>query len=208
MALIQESYIRRLASEKVRNDSRHSVYASESVRDSIQKSLLTESVKNFSTLKNYDVFLSHSFSDKQMVLGSKTFLENFGYSVYVDWIDDYGMDRVNVTRNNVLWIQERMKASKCLLYATSSNSSNSKWMPWELGFMDGLKSKVAVFPISGDNRASYSGVEYLGIYPYIDMDTMKNMNREYLWVIDQVNRNLYAEFSHWLNGGELVVHTN
>jgi hypothetical protein len=206
MALIQESYLKNLARQRLRNDSRYKAYSSESVQDSLRKSILLESLQEFAAGKSYDIFLSHSFSDKELVLGLRTELENYAYSVYVDWIDDYGLDRRNVTRKNVLWIQERMKASKCLLYATSSNSSNSKWMPWELGFMDGFKHKVAIFPISGTYAASYSGNEYLGIYPYLEKATMANDSREYLWITDQLEENLYIEFDAWLNGGELVRH--
>jgi hypothetical protein len=105
MALIQESYLRNLAAQKVRADSRYRSVSTESVYDYLRKSLLVESSESFSAGKIYDVFLSHSFSDKDLVLGLKTELENFGYSVYVDWIEDYGLNRCNVTQNNVRWIQ-------------------------------------------------------------------------------------------------------
>lgn len=41
-------------------------------------------------------------------------------------------------------------------------------MPWELGYFDGFKSAVAILPITATEQASYSGQEYLGLYPYID----------------------------------------
>jgi hypothetical protein len=207
MALIQESYLRGLATQRMRNDSRYSAYSSESVHDSIRKSLLLESDVVFSAGKrSFDIFLSHSYSDKELILGIKTCLENYSYSVYVDWIEDYSMDRTNVTKTNVFWIKERMKTSRCLLYATSSNSSLSKWMPWELGFMDGFKDKVAIFPISQTHQVSYKGNEYLGIYPYIDMETMQGSNRFFLWITDQANRNNYTKFDDWLNDGKLTLH--
>jgi len=198
MALFQESYLRNLASQKLRNDSRYSAYSTESVNDSIRKSLLLESSVNFSKGKrSFDIFLSHSYSDKELILGVKEALVRFKYSVYIDWIDDYGMDRTNVTKESVLWIKERMEASKCLIYATSSNSSSSKWMPWELGFMDGFKDKVALLPVSQNYSTSYKGNEYLGIYPYLEMVTMSNIN--YLRVTDQQNKNLSYDFNDWLN---------
>ena len=202
--LFQESYLRNLASQKLRNDSRYYSYSTE---DSLRKSLLLESYDEFSIGKrNFDIFLSHSYSDKELILGIKTALENFKYSVYIDWIQDSSMDRANVTKDNALWIKERMKASKCLLYATSSNSSSSKWMPWELGFMDGFKDKVSIFPVSKGYETSYKGNEYLGIYPYIGRAPMSGTNQEYLWVNDQENENIYSEFSTWLNGGKLTAH--
>ena len=105
MALFQERFLRELASQKLRNDSRYSAYSTESVKDSLRKSLLSESSVNFSKGKrSFDIFLSHSYSDKELILGIMKVLENFGYSIYIDWIEDYGMDRNNVTRTNVLLI--------------------------------------------------------------------------------------------------------
>jgi hypothetical protein len=196
MALLQESYLRKLASQKLREDRRYDAYSSEAIR----KSLLLESSVNFSAGKRaFDIFLSHSYSDKELILGIKIELENFGYSVYVDWIEDYSMDRTKVTKDNVIWIKERMEASKCLLYATSTNSSSSKWMPWELGFMDGFKQKVAILPIVAGKANSFLGVEYLSVYPYIDKSLSRNGSME-LWVYDQDNRNFYQNFRNWLNG--------
>lgn len=207
MVLFQESYLRNIASQKLRNDRRYNAYSAEAAHDSIRKSILLESSVNFSNGKrSFDIFMCHSYSDKELILGIKTTLEQFSFSVYVDWIDDYSMDRYNVTKENVLWIKERMKTSKCLLYATSTNSSSSKWMPWELGFMDGLKDKVAIFPVSKNYETLYKGNEYLGIYPFVGKATMIGTNKEYLWVTDQQNQNMYVEFNEWLKGSKLYVH--
>jgi len=198
MALLQESDLRSIASRAVRNDSRFSYEG----YNSIQKSILLESSANFNAGKKYfDVFLSHSFSDKELVLGLKIKLESYGYSVYVDWIDDYSLDRTEVTSHNVSWIKQRMRTSKCLLYATSANSSNSKWMPWETGYMDGFVGKVAIIPVISNYQSSYAGVEYLGAYPYLEEEKTRDTNETTLWVIDQNDRSLYSKFDHWLKYG-------
>jgi hypothetical protein len=204
MALLQENYLRNLAAQKINNDRRRYSQSSESLK----KSILSESSINFSAGKKFDIFLSHSYSDKDLMLGLKIEFEAFGYSVYIDWIEDYGLNRIDVTRNNVLWIQGRMSTSSCLVYATSINSPNSKWMPWELGFMDGLKHRVAIIPISTNIQNSYSGQEYLGVYPYIEKLPRENDNKEVLWVFDQSNRKLYADFEYWIKNGTLFQHNN
>jgi hypothetical protein len=57
-----------------------------------------------------------------------------------------------------------------MLYATSKASSNSKWMPWELGYFDGLKSdKIRILPIVESSNDDFRGVEYLGLYPAVEM---------------------------------------
>jgi hypothetical protein len=40
----------------------------------------------------FDVFLSHSVRDAQLVLGLKKLLEGEGLTVYVDWIEDKDLD--------------------------------------------------------------------------------------------------------------------
>jgi hypothetical protein len=206
MALFQESNLRNLATQKTNSDRRYSYEGY--TRDSVQKSLLLESSVNFNNGKrDFDIFLSHCFSDKELVLGLRIKLESYGYSVYVDWIDDSGLDRTNVTVQNVLSIKQRMRCSKCLLYATSSNSSNSKWMPWETGYMDGFSGRVAIIPVASSVlQSSYAGTEYLGSYPYIEEAPIVDTSNNILRVQDQNNRKLYAQFSNWLKNGTLKYH--
>lgn len=97
--------------------------------------------------KQYDIFLSHSSKDETLIAGLKLMLEDLGYSVYVDW-NDSALDPNNVTPETAKILRERMAQCRSLIYAFSENASNSKWMPWELGYFDGLKnSRVAVLPI-------------------------------------------------------------
>lgn len=77
-------------------------------------------------------------------------------------------------------------------------------MPWELGFMDGKKSKSAILPVSQNSASdTYKGQEYLGIYPYITRDTDTNQ-RERLWVHESAET--YINFDAWLSGKQPYVH--
>lgn len=147
--------------------------------------------------KAYDIFLSHCTKDAKKVAGLKLEIEDIGYSVYVDWIDDPHLDRSKVNKATALLLQERMKNCRCLIYAFSENSGESKWMPWELGYFDGIKGKVAVLPISNKSGDSFNGTEYLGIYYYITVDKALNSNTETLWVRESSSK--YIIFSGWLN---------
>jgi hypothetical protein len=128
--------------------------------------LASESVQ-FSNSAKYDIFLSHSFLDADIIYGLKTELEGNGFSVYVYWIEDPA-DRSTVTPETADRLRSRMKCCKALLYATSENADNSKWMPWELGYFDGIRGRVAICPIS--DGSSYHGREYLGLYPIMERD--------------------------------------
>ncbi|MEG9227613.1 hypothetical protein [Aeromicrobium sp. Sec7.5] len=113
----------------------------------------------------YDVFLSHARIDADLILGIKVTLEKSGNSVYVDWIDDPHLDRANVSAATAATLQRRMNQSRSLIYATSPRSSRSVWMPWELGYFNGIKSaeSIAILPIEG--TGSYPGQEFVGLYP-------------------------------------------
>ncbi|MDM1521567.1 toll/interleukin-1 receptor domain-containing protein [Myroides odoratimimus] len=147
----------------------------------------------------FDIFLSHCFLDKEVVKGLFLDLTSQGYKVYVDWIIDPHLDRSNVTKESAEHIRNRMKSSKSLLLAISVNTTTSKWIPWELGFVDGYTNKCAVIPVYENHYnmpESYSGFEYLKLYPYIKKAN-NQLNTPKIWVIE--NPNKYVVFDDFLN---------
>lgn len=154
----------------------------------------------FDDSKKYDVFLSHSYKDRVAVAGLVKYLKKqYGYEIYVDWIEDKTLDRSRVTKETANVIKTRMKNCKCLFYVTSENAPSSKWMLWELGLMDGLKDRVAVCPLTREDYESdaYRGQEYLGIYPYIS-ETKTDKGQNALWVNNDERH--YIIFEDWLKG--------
>lgn len=117
----------------------------------------------------FDVFLSHSFRDKELVLGIKRILERSKQTVYVDWIDDPLLDRRHVTLATANRLRDRMQACDSLIYAATSHAENSKWMPWELGYFDGRKGPEAVAVMKLPRYAGENvGQEYLDLYPQVE----------------------------------------
>lgn len=157
------------------------------------KEILIEGFESFSTTNDYDIFLSHSFDDKEYIIKIKILLEDYGYKTYVDWIEDKHLDRGRVTKETAETIKTRMKACKCLLFATSDHSPYSRWMPWELGFFDGFRKKVAILPIAEGSETNYQGQEYLGIYPYIEKYAAKQLQVTY-----STTKKIF--FDNWLQG--------
>ena len=157
-------------------------------------SILLEKRSEYGSI-SYDIFLSHSFLDKELVLGIKILLEELGYSVYVDWIVDYQLNRHNVTKGTAKLIRERMRSCKSLFYAISNNSESSKWMPWECGYFDGYKQKVAIFPIINSLNEKYNRQEYLALYPYVEKVKGENGNTV-LYIVE--NHESYESIEKWI----------
>lgn len=186
--LFEESNVKKRA-EKEKIKAKYS-FKSES-------EILTESLESFDENKNYNIFLSHSLNDAKIVLGVKGILEDLGYSVYVDWVEDPFLDRKVVNENTAEALKKRMKSCDSLFYITTENSSYSKWMPWECGFFDGFKEKVAITPVvkkAYDNN--FKGQEYLGLYPY-SVKQESRSGREVLWIFK--NNSIYTTYDHWIS---------
>lgn len=124
----------------------------------------------------FDVFLSHSFKDAEIINGVKGFIEDQGLRVYVDWIEDPQADRSRVTAATADMLRERMNHCQSLLYASTDAATQSKWMPWELGYFDGKKpGRVGIVPILQQKGELFQGQEYLGLYPHVELINFNGM---------------------------------
>lgn len=140
----------------------------------LQKSMeqLLNEAATFVEGKRYDIFLSHSVKDKEAILGIKDMYEDQGKSVYVDWIDDKELDRTKVNAGTADVLRQRMKASGALVYVASDNAKESVWMPWEVGYFDGLKGgNVSILPVQEGGNSKFAGQEYLELYPVVQKVT-------------------------------------
>lgn len=164
-------------------NNRQSYLLDEAGERRFAKKRLEESAKAFSFAESYDIFLSHSFDDARVVKIVKELLEESGYSVYVDWIEDDHLDRGQVSPETAVVLRNRMNNCSSLIYLTSPSAEKSLWMPWELGYMDAKTGRVSVAPIVGDDE-HFEGREYLGMYPYLDltMDTFYVHRKSNEWV--------------------------
>lgn len=172
---------------------------------------MTDAAAERSADKEYDVFLSHSYSDRETILQVNYFLEEMmGLDVFVDWIEKPALDRSAVTPKTAAEMRDVMDRCATLIFAVSTTSSTSKWMPWELGYSDAKHGRVAVLPIadSASTVVAYRNQEFVGIYPYIEYDPKSgdNSGNKYLWVHDPLNPRTYSLFSNWKRTGILSNH--
>lgn len=54
--------------------------------------ILREEVRASAAAESFDIFLSHSSEDAEIVLGVREILVGLGLKVYIDWIDDPQLD--------------------------------------------------------------------------------------------------------------------
>ena len=127
------------------------------------------------------IFLSHKHDEASILQDVIAFLKNEGVDVYVDWMDE-DMP-AHTSGETATRLKEKIKkANKFILLATQ-NAINSKWCNWELGLGDAAKyiDDMALFPINKTYQ-SFSGSEYLKIYPWIEYEdgTNKNLGGSYI----------------------------
>lgn len=121
-------------------------------------------------MKHYDLFLSHSYRDKDKLIELKNTLNALGLNVYMDWVNDKDeLLRTLTSKDTATVIIERIKASKAILYVHTSSSMDSKWTPWELGFAYAIRKPVLVYKA----EASSDAPEYLKLYESIVFEDNK-----------------------------------
>ncbi len=191
MSIFVESDVRArarksIADDMVRRKSNFSRSSAEILKEAALASL---------SQTGFDMFLSHSIKDAELVLGVKGILEDMGYKTYVDWINDPTLDRGNVTASTADTLRRRMRSSASLFYITTSNSEQSRWMPWECGYFDGFREKVAILPIKSYVSNYFEGLEYLGLYPYCTKEA-STLGVQKLWIHRSASS--YTSYDNWV----------
>ena len=184
MALITRTDARARAN---RDELRKAVLLREDASDTLMKSA------SASTDATFDIFLCHAYLDAEEIKGIYLMLLDAGMSVYVDWIVDKDLNRQAVTATNASRLRSRINHSTALLYATSFAAQQSKWMPWELGYADGLGRRVAIAPLADSTGSgdAFDGREYLALYPYVSGPAPLFIHR---------TAQKYARLTTWLAG--------
>jgi len=174
---------------------RTSLKSQEHLYESIS-SFLRKSIP-FSSIQN-NIFLSHSSEDNEYLPYVVNILKNHGGNPYVDIGDDKlptppSIDTAKILKSNI------QKAKRFILFLTT-NSKDSKWVPWELGLSDGAKSNndIAIFP-SADvaYNTNWMNQEYLGLYRKIVWGRLNGYDKE-LWMVWDEPTNTADELSQWI----------
>ncbi len=131
-------------------------------------------------------FLCHSHKDAVLAEGLQVLLAEQGVDLYIDWKDSAMPEQPN--RETADRLRSQIVASDWFLFLATSNSSTSRWCPWELGYADGRKpfDRIAVVPTRDGN--TMHGNEYMQLYRRIDVTDIGQL----LWVPPGSNQGVLA----------------
>lgn len=94
----------------------------------------------------HDVFLSHTRADREQAEQLAEQLRAAGLSVYLD-VDDEALSRLH-GRELAERLKNILSRSRLLLFVFSARSTESRWMPWELGLAHGVVGRVLLWPLN------------------------------------------------------------
>lgn len=133
--------------------------------NAITKSILVENYLRSDKAKT-SVFLSHCHQDKLEVEQAVVLLAKYDTAAYIDWLDDDMPKHTNFETAKKL--KQKIQSCRKFILLATDNAIQSKWCNWELGYGDSTKNNnVVLLPIAASNL-SWSGNEYLQIYPWIE----------------------------------------
>lgn len=142
--------------DNLRNASyRHyAINAPKTLNEAIQKNIKT-------------AFLCHSHKDSDLAKGLQVLLAENGWVLYIDWQDSEMPETPD--KETATKIKNKISETDWFLFLATSNSTKSRWCPWEIGFADARKSndKIMIVPTT-DQSGNWYGNEYLQLYRKID----------------------------------------
>jgi hypothetical protein len=146
----------------------------------------------------FDIFLSYRSTDAMVVLGLYHWLTRRGYFAYLDSLDISLPNPASVNRRTADILRKRMVQSQSLFVITTQDMPSSAWVPWELGFTDGLTGKAAVLYIADRSNVAFNRQSYFALYAEVQRDNAKSKPFD-LHINDTFARPaLHCDWGHWL----------
>lgn len=163
-------------------------------------SMVLKSINNSKT--NYNrynsVFISYSSKDFELLPAVIKILQDHGGTPYVDKKDSRLPNNPNKDTAKILK-STIINTNKLVVFVTS-NTKDSRWVPWELGVADGAKdnNRIAIFPATkGVFENHWYEQEYFGLYKQIVWGKLENYDSN-VWMVYNHENNTATELSKWL----------
>ncbi|ARS53528.1 toll/interleukin-1 receptor domain-containing protein [Kushneria konosiri] len=147
------------------------------------KIIVARSLNEALAKKQQTAFLCHSHKDHELAKGLQVLMKENGWDLYIDWEDSEMPSTPNKETANK--IKTKIKITDWFLFLATSNSTQSRWCPWEIGFADSAKSyeKILIVPTEDDSGTWY-GNEYLQLYRQMNEGSHKQTSKAGYAVFD------------------------
>ncbi|EKO3838927.1 toll/interleukin-1 receptor domain-containing protein [Vibrio harveyi] len=128
-----------------------------------RKSFASNSLNEAFAKNQQTAFLCHSHKDHTLAKGLQNLLNEQGWEVYIDWLDEELPSSPN--KETAEKIKLKIAQTDWFLFLATHNSTSSRWCPWEIGYADSVQKheKIIVIPTVDDN-GRWHGNEYLQLY--------------------------------------------
>ncbi len=141
------------------------------------------------------IFLSYSHADKEYVSRVVKWIQSKGIPVYIDYLDDELSEKSDVEAAKIL--RDRIQNSTKLMILSTSNTSNSKWIPWELGLGDGFMKYPNVVRLPLTHSGHWTNKNFFDIYGFVYKSTIPS--NEGTWFIKYPDSNFgLVSLDNWL----------
>ncbi|PTO51367.1 toll/interleukin-1 receptor domain-containing protein [Vibrio splendidus] len=157
--------------------------------------IVAKSLNEAISKRQQTAFLCHSHKDHLLAKGLQNLLNENGWEVYIDWLDEELPSSPD--KETAAKIKEKIEQTDWFLFLATNHSTSSRWCPWEIGYADSVKSheKIIMIPTLDDNGI-WHGNEYLQLYKNIK-DASNNI----------INKSGYAVFEpNTVKGGTWIEH--
>jgi len=147
---------------------------------------------------NNSVFVSYSSKDSETLPAVLKVISGHGGTPYVDKADKRLPDKSSKETADIL--KKTIIASKKLVVFVTSNTKNSKWVPWELGIGDGAKKEydIALFPSTENmTETKWYEQEYFGLYRRILWGKLEGQ-KDSVWMVYNLYTKTAIELSRWI----------
>lgn len=116
----------------------------------------------FENIKHFDIFMSHSSSNKEQIHALMKELNQKELICYIDWVEDRNELKRDLSCSETAEvIVRRILQSKVFVYVMTEEGLASTWCAWELGIAHAFKKPIAVVRL--EDVDTYP--EYIDIYP-------------------------------------------
>lgn len=117
--------------------------------------------KSVQSIKHYDLFVSHSYQDREKIYGIVAKANEVGLSCYVDWTaDDDFLKRGLVSEFTKEVLKARMEQSANLLFISSEKARASEWVSFELEYyQEHVKNEILMIVLDGEDDHDFRRIE-------------------------------------------------